>query len=56
VEYINYKDEEQNWKKSYSAFQDYDSNGDLSSIQDNLIAAIVEDIVERVFNDAFTNW
>ncbi len=56
IEYINYQDEEKNWKKSYSAFQDYDSNADFTSLQDGLTASIIEDIVERIFNDAFTNW
>jgi len=56
VEYINYLKEEDNWKKSYSAFEDYDSNADFNDLEESLTADIVEDIVERIFNDAFTNW
>jgi len=56
IEYINYINEDDNWTKSFSAFQDFDSNGDFSSLEDDLNEAIIDDIMERVFNDAFTNW
>ena len=56
VELINYLDEEKNWKKSYNAFQDYDSNIDFGAIEETITADIIDDIVERIFNDAFTNW
>jgi len=56
VEYINYLKEEDNWTKSYTAFQDYDSNADFSSLEEGLTNTIIEDIVERIFNEAFTNW
>ena len=56
---VNYTSEvnaDDNWSKSYSDFEDFDSNEDFQSIQDQLIEDIVEDIVERIFNDSFTNW
>ena len=56
IEYFNNLDEEDYWKKNYSAFQDYDANTDFLSLQDDLTDQIVVDIVERIFNDAFTNW
>lgn len=56
IEFINYINEEENWKKSYSAFQDYDSNADFTSIEENITDQIIDDITERIFNDAFTNW
>lgn len=56
IEYINYQNEDDNWKKPYSAFQDYDSNADFGALEDDLTDAILDDIMERVFNDAFTNW
>lgn len=56
IEYINIKHEDESWEKRYSAFQDYDRNDDFNSIQDALTDNIIEDIVERIFNDAFTNW
>ena len=56
VEYINNHEEEENWQRNYTAFQDYDSNADFQSLKDDLVDLIVVDIVERVFNDTFTNW
>lgn len=56
IEFINNLDESENWTKSYSDFEDYDSSGDFQSLQDGLIETITEDIMERIFNDAFANW
>ena len=56
VTYINNKEEDEGWSKPYSAFQDYDSNADFQSLKDDLTDQIIDDITERVFNDAFTNW
>ena len=56
IDYKNLKNEEDDWTKTYSDFEDYDSNGSLQELEDQLIATIVDDILERVFNDAFTDW
>ena len=56
VNYSSNIDPEDNWSKNYTDFEDFDSNADFQSLQDNLIALIIEDIVERIFNDSFTNW
>jgi len=56
VNYTSNIDPEDNWSKNYTDFEDFDSNADFQSLQDNLIGLIIEDIVERIFNDSFTNW
>jgi len=56
VEFINYLNEEENWTKSYNAFQDYDSNADFTALEEGLTTEIIDDIAERIFNEAFTNW
>jgi hypothetical protein len=56
IKYENLIDEEDTWEKTYSDFEDYDSNGNLQQLQDGLIDVIVDDILERAFNDAFTDW
>jgi len=56
IDFESLVNEEDNWSKTYTDFEDYDSNGNLQDIEDQLIATIVEDILERVFNDAFTDW
>lgn len=56
VEYTNNKYEDDSWSKNYSAFRDFDRNQDFTAIQSDLTEAIINEITERVFNDAFTTW
>lgn len=56
VEYIDETNPDNSWTKNYSDFEDYDSTQDFQSLRDGLIETIVDDIMERIFNDAFTNW
>ncbi len=56
VEYFNNQDDEDTWKQTFSFFQDYDSQDDLSLIQDGLIETIFDQINQDIFNKAFTNW
>lgn len=56
VEYVNTLNEEDNWDQSFSFFDDFESTTDLSSVQDELIERIFDQILEDLFNKAFTNW
>lgn len=56
VEFTNNINEDDSWSKSYNDFEDFDATADFQTLQDDLIKEIFEDIVERVFNDSFTNW
>lgn len=56
VSYINNEDNEENWEQSFSFFADFESNTDLSNVQDDLIDIIFTQILEDIFNKAFTNW
>lgn len=56
VEYINNFDEEKGWKKNFSHFVNFDSSEDITSIQDDLVAEILDQILEDIFNKAFTDW
>ena len=56
VEYINNNNEEENWQQSFSFFEDFESTTDLSSVQDDLIDGIFTQLLEDIFNKAFTNW
>lgn len=56
VEYINHRNEEENWKSNFSYFADYDATQNLLDVQDQLIEAINEELVNQIFNKAFTNW
>ena len=56
VEFINNTDPEQNWKQSFNWFADYDANENLQTVQEDLHETIITELVENVFNKAFTNW
>ncbi len=42
--------------KVFSRYKDYDSNLDLSSVEASLTDDIVSQLVEDIFNEAFTKW
>jgi len=56
VEYINNQDEEENWTKSFSFFEDFDNTEVLSDVQEDLIANIFDQLTQQIFNESFTNW
>ncbi len=56
INYVNNIDEDENWSQTFSFFEDFDSNTDLSGIQDDLTERIFEQMLNDVFNKAFTNW
>lgn len=56
IEYTNAVNEKESFTKRYEWFEDYDSNTDFLAVQDQLINTISVQILEKLFNDAFTNW
>lgn len=56
INYENTLKDDDTWSKTFSDFEDFDSNTNFQDIQEPLIETIVEDILERVFNEAFTDW
>lgn len=56
VEFINHKDDTQSWKQSFPYFSDFASDVIFLDVQDDLIETINEQLVEDIFNKAFTNW
>lgn len=56
IDYINSQNESANWKSNFSFFYDFPSNQNLASIEDEAIDAIQRQIMEDIFNKAFTNW
>ena len=56
LEYIDNKDESKNWKSNFTHFENFDSNQDLSSVETDLIASITDQLMEDIFNKAFTDW
>ncbi len=57
VRFYNNKDEEQNFEKTFSHYEDFDANKDLSgTFEDVIVQVILERIFENIFNDAVANW
>lgn len=56
IEYIDRRNEENGWKSNFSHFFDFESSQDLNSVQDEAIEVIQNQIMEDIFNKAFTNW
>ena len=54
VEYISYKKEEDGFRKNFSFFFDFPSDQDLSAVQTDAITEILNQIMEDIFNEAFT--
>lgn len=56
VSYLNTKDPKKSFETSFSRFSDYDSGQSLSSVEDQLLTEINEQITLDIFNQAFNDW
>ena len=56
IEYIDNTNEDKGWKQNFSFFFDFPSSTDLISIQDDAIRVISDQLMEDIFNKAFTDW
>ena len=54
--FTNRKYPEDNFEKSFSAYEDYDSTSSLDSVQDELCESIIETLCEDIFNATVANW
>ncbi len=56
VKYTNEIEPEKSFDSTFSRYEEYDSSKDLTSVEDELIKLIVEQLMEDIFNKAFVNW
>ena len=56
VKFTNTVDTDLSFDQTFSRYEDYDSNLDLSAVEQDLSEKIIELIIEDVFNKAFVNW
>ena len=56
ITFRNNKHEEENFEKSFAAFQDFDSNYSLDAVEAQLVDEIVEILVDDIFNATVANW
>jgi hypothetical protein len=56
VKFTNAVDPNLSYEQSFSRYEDYNSNLDLSQVEKELSDKIVDLLVEDIFNKAFVNW
>jgi hypothetical protein len=56
VKFTNSIDPDNSFEQTFSRYEDYSSNLDLSAVERDLTEKIVEMLVEDIFNQAFVNW
>ena len=56
VKFVNNKDHEQDWEKTFTEYEDFDSNRSLSDAEDALVTEIIKKLAEDIFNDSVANW
>ena len=56
VRFSNSKNPEDDYEKSYSAFQNFDSNRMLTDVQDELMKIMVAEIADNIYNDTVAKW
>ena len=54
VKYINHKEPDQDFERSFSAFEDFSQS--LSAVEDELCQEIVKKLNEDIFNATIANW
>jgi len=56
VKFTNAKDPTQDYEKTFSHFEDFPSNQNITQVESELVRLIVEKLVEDIFNNAVANW
>lgn len=56
VRFSNNKNPEDDFEKTYSASQTFDSKNMLTDVQDDLVKLMIADIVDNIYNDTVAKW
>ena len=56
VEFVNHKNEKANWKQQFSYEEFFEPDQNLLDVQDQLLETINKELLDQIFNRAFTNW
>lgn len=56
VKYVNNRDHEQDFDRSFSAYEDFSSSLSLSDIEGSLVPEIIKKLTEDIFNASVANW
>jgi len=56
VKFENTKDNKFNFDKTFSQFEDFNSDRDFPSVEAELVKTIVEKLIDEIFNNSVANW
>lgn len=56
VRFVNNKNHDEDFERSFSATRDFDSSQLLETVQEELVTQMINEIVEAIFNAAVANW
>ncbi len=56
VRFVNKFDEKANYETAFTRYRDFPSSQNLSSVEEELITLISDDLVEDIFNKSVVNW
>ncbi len=56
IKFTNLLEPDKNYETGFTRYEEYESNLDLSAVQDGLIETINEMLVDDIFNKAVVNW
>jgi len=56
VKFINNKEHEQDFDRSFTAYEDFSSSLSLNDVEGSLVPEIVKKLMEDIFNASVANW
>lgn len=56
VKYTNNVDEKESFDRSFKAHRDFESSTPFTSIQDQMLEEIVEELIKQIYNATVENW
>lgn len=56
VKFVNNANHAEDFEQSFSANRSYESNQQLTAVQDELVTQMIKEIVEQIFNATVANW
>ena len=56
IKYVNNKEHEQDWEKSFTAYEDFESTQRLDDVEDALVPEIIKKLTDDIFNASIANW
>lgn len=56
VQFVNTKDSEQDFEKTFTGYSDFPSEKSLNEVEDEAAGEIIEKIINDVFNSSVSNW